>query len=81
MSNVEKYLDEGRRSELSGSGMTSNLQAMPPKKVANLMTKVGSACKYNLDEVYQAVLYLLTDVNAHSVVSDVERIFMKDLGF
>jgi len=73
MSNVEKYLDEKMGKPIP------NLQAMPPKKVADLMSKVGSVTKYKVEEVYQAILYLLTDVNAHSVVSDVERIFLKDL--
>jgi len=77
MSKIEKYLNErGPSQKIRYSA--DELDDMG-KDLSKLVSKTSKELKYDIDKTYAFVLRLLTDVNAHSVSSDVERIFLKDL--
>lgn len=45
----------------------------------DLMMKVAKDCDWNINEVFDFVLELLEDVNAHSEFAQVQRIFDKSM--
>ena len=86
MSKIEKYLNE-RNPEGGYIGNTmrdkqiytiKDIDDLGKKYMASVR-KASKDVKYFIPDTYAFILRLLEDVNAHSVKSDVERIFIKDL--
>lgn len=67
---LERYL--GESSEIYGLGAKN-------PTIRKLVSQVSMKLDFNIDETYSFILHLLEDVNAHSVMAKVEKIFNDDM--
>lgn len=83
MGKIENKIDDYLMEELmEGKNPVYGLDsvyALETPEIRKLVHMVSMKLDYNIDEVYCFVLHLLEDVNAHSAMAKVEKIFNDDI--